>query len=146
MKYYDGDYVRYKENEDNIFKMKYKIATDNYIEIKKQFDKQQEIKSTSAAADIWRDVMKEVHNGLERKQFEISDDVYKKGSGYYKKGSSPDNVVYSSSSEDEKEENESSSSSSSSSLEYSSHSASILANSSNNSDNFLIHITLSCIF
>lgn len=81
------------------------------------FDKQQEIKSTSAAADIWRDVMKEVHNGLERKEFEISDDVYKKGVGYYKKGSSPNNFVYSSStsSDDEEEEDESSSSSNSSS-------------------------------
>lgn len=57
------------------------------------FDKPQEIKSTSAAAVIWRDVMKEVHKGLPKLQFVDSDDVYKKGSGYYKKGTTPDNTV-----------------------------------------------------
>lgn len=57
------------------------------------FDKPQEIKSTSAAAVIWRDVMKEVHKGLPKLQFIDSEDVYKKGSGYYKKGTTPDNTV-----------------------------------------------------
>lgn len=56
------------------------------------FDKPQEIKSTSAAATIWRDVMKAVHKGFEKKSFEDSEDVYKKGSGYYKKGTTPDNT------------------------------------------------------
>ena len=59
------------------------------------FDKQQEIHSTSAAATVWRDIMKEVHKGLEKKTFTDSDDVYKKGIGYYKKDSSPDNILYS---------------------------------------------------
>lgn len=63
------------------------------------FDKQQEIHSTSAAATIWRDVMKQVHKGLQKKTFTDSEDVYKKGSGYYKKGTTPDNLSYSSSSE-----------------------------------------------
>jgi len=58
------------------------------------FDKQQQIHSTSGAADIWRDVMKEVHEGLEPKSFEDSEDVYKKGVGYYKNDTSPDNVLY----------------------------------------------------
>ena len=57
------------------------------------FDKQQTINSTSAAAVIWRDIMKEVHSELEPKKFEESEDVYRKGSGYYKKGTVPDNVV-----------------------------------------------------
>ena len=57
------------------------------------FDKQQTIPSTSAAAVIWRDVMKEVHLDLEPKEFEDSENVYKKGSGYYKEGTYPDNIV-----------------------------------------------------
>ncbi len=57
------------------------------------FDKMQTVKSTSAAATIWRDVMKEVHKGLEKKEFEDSDGVYKKGSGYYKNGTTPDNII-----------------------------------------------------
>lgn len=59
------------------------------------FDKQQEIHSTSAAATVWRTIMKEVHAGLEKKTFTDSEDVYKKGMGYYKNGTTPDNVVYS---------------------------------------------------
>ena len=58
------------------------------------FDRQQEIYSTSAAATVWRTVMKEVHKDLEKKTFTDSEDVYKKGSGYYKNGTKPDNVVY----------------------------------------------------
>ncbi len=61
------------------------------------FDMPQQIKSTSAAATIWRDVMKEIHKNLEKKTFTDSEDVYKKGVGYYKKGTEPDSVIYSSS-------------------------------------------------
>lgn len=56
------------------------------------FDRQQTVNSTSAAAVIWRDIMKEVHSELEPKQFEDSEDVYRKGSGYYKVGTTPDNL------------------------------------------------------
>lgn len=55
------------------------------------FDMQQEIRSTSIAATLWRDIMKEVHTGLPKKDFVDSEDVYKKGSGYYKDGTTPDN-------------------------------------------------------
>ncbi len=58
------------------------------------FDKQQEIHSTSAAATVWREIMKEVHKGLEKKTFTDSEDVYKKGIGYYKKDTKPDNILY----------------------------------------------------
>ena len=57
------------------------------------FDKQQQVNSTSGAANIWRDVMKEVHKNLEKKEFIDSENVVKKGSGYYKKGKVPDKVV-----------------------------------------------------
>ena len=90
------------------------------------FDKQQEIKSTSGAATVWRDVMKLVHKGLPKKDFVDSEDVYKKGSGYYKKGSTPDNVVYQSSSEDE--------SSSSSSTESASSSSSVTSSADTSSE------------
>ena len=59
------------------------------------FDYQSEIKSSSAAATVWRDIMRNVHKGLEKKEFEDSDDVYKKGIGYYKECTKPDNTVYS---------------------------------------------------
>lgn len=55
------------------------------------FDKQQTIPSTSSAAVIWRDIMKAVHKDLEPKDFTYSENVYKKGVGYYKNGTSPDN-------------------------------------------------------
>ena len=55
------------------------------------FDKQQTINSTSAAAVIWKDIMRELHSGLEPKQFEDSDGVYRSGSGYYKDNTRPDN-------------------------------------------------------
>ena len=58
------------------------------------FDRQQEIHSTSAAATVWRTIMKEVHKDLEKKTFTDSEDVYKKGLGYYKNGTTPDNVIY----------------------------------------------------
>jgi penicillin-binding protein 1A len=57
------------------------------------FDKQQEIHSTSAAATVWREVMRQVHKGLEFKSFTDSEDVYKKGSGYYKNGTTPSNFA-----------------------------------------------------
>lgn len=63
------------------------------------FDKQQEVKSTSAAATVWRDIMKQVHKGLEKKTFTDSEDVYKKGVGYYKNGTTPDNLISSSAQE-----------------------------------------------
>ena len=49
------------------------------------FDKVQRVHNTSGAATIWRDVMKEIHTGLEVKQFVDSEDVYRRGSGYYKR-------------------------------------------------------------
>lgn len=54
------------------------------------FDKPQQINSTSAAATIWRDVMKEIHSDLPYKEFVDSKDIYKKGSGYYKVGTKPE--------------------------------------------------------
>ncbi len=56
------------------------------------FDKQQTVPSTSSAAVIWRDIMKAVHKDLEPKEFQYSENVYKKGVGYYKKGTSPNNL------------------------------------------------------
>lgn len=57
------------------------------------FDKRQTVNSTSAAATIWRDVMRDVHRNLKAKSFEDSEDVVKKASGYYKKGTTPDNYT-----------------------------------------------------
>lgn len=57
------------------------------------FDKRQTVNSTSAAATIWRDVMRDVHRNLKAKSFEDSEDVVKKSSGYYKKGTTPDNYT-----------------------------------------------------
>ena len=74
------------------------------------FDMQQEIHSTSAAATVWREVMRKVHKGLEKKTFTDSEDVYKKGSGYYKSGTKPDNVVYSQSSSESSTSSQASSS------------------------------------
>lgn len=54
------------------------------------FDIPQQVNSTSAAATVWRDVMKEIHKDLPTKEFTESKDVYKKGNGYYKKGTTPD--------------------------------------------------------
>lgn len=60
------------------------------------FDYPSDVKSSGAAAAVWRDVMKSVHKDLEKKEFEDSDDVYKKGIGYYKEGTKPNNTIYSS--------------------------------------------------
>lgn len=57
------------------------------------FDLRQTIHSTSAAATIWRDVMRDVHRPLKYKDFTYSENVVKISSGYYKKGSKPDNLT-----------------------------------------------------
>ena len=54
------------------------------------FDEKAPLKNAGAAAKIWKDVMTVVHKGLEKKEFEDSDDVFKKGAGYYKNGTKPD--------------------------------------------------------
>ena len=56
------------------------------------FDLRQTVNSTSAAATIWRDVMRDVHRILKYKNFTYSENVVMMGSGYYKKGSRPDNL------------------------------------------------------
>lgn len=58
------------------------------------FDKMQAVRKNGAAAVIWRDIMKEIHKDLEVKQFTDSDDVYKKGSAYYKKDSKTSDISY----------------------------------------------------
>ncbi len=57
------------------------------------FDLRQTIHSTSAAAVIWRDVMREVHRPLKYKNFTYSENVVMLGSGYYKRGLYPDNLT-----------------------------------------------------
>ena len=58
------------------------------------FDLQKEVSNGSAAAKIWKDVMKDVHKDLDKKEFEDSEDVVKKGIGYYKKNGRMDNPIY----------------------------------------------------
>ena len=58
------------------------------------FDLQKEVSNGGAAAKIWKDVMKDVHKDLEKKEFEDSEDVVKKGIGYYKKNGKMDNPIY----------------------------------------------------
>ena len=58
------------------------------------FDSQSKVDNGGAAAKIWKDVMKDVHKDLEKKEFEDSEDVVKKGSGYYKKNGKTDNPIY----------------------------------------------------
>ncbi len=96
------------------------------------FDKQQEVKSTSAAATVWRDIMRVIHEDLEPKEFVDSDGVYKSGVGYYKKDSNPDNVIYYNSDTSSDDKSSSSSSSSSSKPNGSSNSSS--TDNSNPSD------------
>ena len=62
------------------------------------FDHNHKVSNNNMAKNIWRDVMKEIHKDLEKKEFEDSKDVYKKGIGYYKNGTEPDNILYSSTS------------------------------------------------
>ena len=58
------------------------------------FDLQKQVSNGSAAAKIWKDVMKDVHKDLDKKEFEDSEDVVKKGIGYYKKNGRMDNPIY----------------------------------------------------
>lgn len=58
------------------------------------FDIQSEVHNGSAAATIWKEVMKDVHKNLEKKEFVDSEDVVKKGVGYYKKNGKMDNPIY----------------------------------------------------
>lgn len=58
------------------------------------FDLQSKVDNGGAAAKIWKDVMKDVHKDLEKREFEDSEDVVKKGSGYYKKNGKTDNPIY----------------------------------------------------
>lgn len=57
------------------------------------FDHNYRVYNTSAAKSIWRDVMREIHEDLEIKEFEDSEDVYRKGDGYYKDGTSPGKIL-----------------------------------------------------
>lgn len=59
------------------------------------FDHNYKVYNTSVAKSIWRDVMKEIHKDLEKKEFVDSEDVFKKGIGYYKEGTKPKNILYS---------------------------------------------------
>lgn len=58
------------------------------------FDLQSKVDNGAAAATIWKEVMKDVHKNLEKKEFEDSEDVVKKGTGYYKKNGRMDNPIY----------------------------------------------------
>lgn len=98
------------------------------------FDMPQEVKSTSAAANIWYEVMRQVHKGLKYKNFTDSDDVYKKGSGYYKKNTAPDNY-YTDGSDSSKEESSSQASEPVSSTVTSSENNTSSSNTSVSSDN-----------
>ena len=68
------------------------------------FDLQSKVDNGGAAATIWKEVMKDVHKNLEKKEFEDSEDVVKKGIGYYKKNGRMDNPIYQSSSSSSSEE------------------------------------------
>ena len=57
------------------------------------FDLQSKVNS-GGAAKICREVMRDVHKDLEKKEFEDSEDVVKKGIGYYKKNGRMDNPIY----------------------------------------------------
>lgn len=58
------------------------------------FDIQSKVDNGAAAATIWKEVMKDVHKDLEKKEFVDSEDVVKKGIGYYKKNGRMDNPIY----------------------------------------------------
>lgn len=79
------------------------------------FDLQKEVNNGGAAAKIWKDVMRDVHKGLEKKEFEDSEDVVKKGVGYYKKNGKMDNPIYQSDTSSEESSRVSSASSAASS-------------------------------
>ena len=57
------------------------------------FDHNQRVYNTSAAKSIWRDIMREIHKDLEVKEFENSEDVYRKGDAYYKNGTTPGEIL-----------------------------------------------------
>ncbi len=61
------------------------------------FDFNHEIRN-SGAANIWRDIMRTVHKNLPKKEFNYSENVVKKGIGYYKKGVTVADPVYTESS------------------------------------------------
>lgn len=90
------------------------------------FDLQQRVSVSSSASAIWRNVMKEVHKDLPKKSFEDSDDVYKKGIGYYKNNVKVDNILYA-------EKNPASSSSESSSSSVSSATSSVTSSEASSS-------------
>ena len=104
------------------------------------FDHNHQVSNNNMAKNIWRDVMKEIHKDLEKKEFIDSEDVFKKGIGYYKEGTKPDNVLYSITSSEETtssettsqtSSNESASSSQSSSANQSSEQSSSQTSSEN---------------
>ena len=68
------------------------------------FDLQSKVDNGAAAATIWKEVMKDVHKNLEKKEFEDSEDVVKKGIGYYKKNGRMDNPIYQNDSSSSSEE------------------------------------------
>ena len=57
------------------------------------YDSNLVIQNSNNAKQIWRDVMKEIHSSLPKKEFVDSKDVYKKGSAYYKNGTKPGTIV-----------------------------------------------------
>lgn len=57
------------------------------------FDHNYRVYNTNAAKTIWRDIMRKIHDDLEKRVFEDSDDVYKKGEGYYKNGTKPGKIL-----------------------------------------------------
>lgn len=57
------------------------------------YDHNQTVINNNTAKMVWRDIMKTIHEDLEVKDFKDSEDVYKKGSGYYKNGTTPGNTL-----------------------------------------------------
>ncbi|MGN0451737.1 MAG: transglycosylase domain-containing protein [Acutalibacteraceae bacterium] len=76
------------------------------------FDIQSKVDNGAAAATIWKEVMRDVHKDLEKKEFVDSEDVVKKGIGYYKKNGRMDNPIYQNDSSSSSEEQVSSAASS----------------------------------
>lgn len=80
------------------------------------YDHNFRVYNTNAAKTIWRDIMREIHEDLQPKEFVDSEDVYRKGDGYYKDGTTPGKVLTEDEylkDEEELEENTSSSTTSS---------------------------------
>ena len=94
------------------------------------FDLKSKVSNGGAAAKIWKDVMRDVHKGLEKKEFEDSEDVVKKGVGYYKKNGKMDNPIYQSDTSSEESSRVSSASSAVSSAASSASSSETPSNSS----------------